>query len=951
MAESPESEWLVRPVVALIQPFLGKLTERFGQLKGLGEAEHALLLEAARTHLRNGAQARVSRVLLLELHAASLTGKLDAADETQRWEQFIALACTEPFSEHLRRRYPTLHERLATFCQLQMDAVLTLVERFIADREALGTLPGGPGGELRAISLGAGDSHRGGHTVARLDFERGSVMYKPRDVQVDIALEAFLERVLADRPPQERIRVPKVLAREGYGWAEFVEHRYCEGEAEFICFYRNLGHWLAVMRLVGGTDLHSENLVAQGPVPVVVDVESLFAPDTPASPSGRGQAVDIAAETIRTTVLRTGLLPLRATGLALAGVDISAAGALPGQQPKIPTPTIIGGGTDSARLGMTVMELPPTKNHPSPKPVLFQYWDQIVTGFRDLTARFRELDAARDITGLLRHFSGCEVRRILRPTQAYAEIGRMLWHPASMHDAPKALARARDVLRRNAEASPGAPTDPAVIDREIDDLLVGDVPVFTVRVDDALIEKIVAGWRSADLALEEMTIQGALVSAYLNDRVLPPRMQDPLKQPRGERLDARRRTLAAAMVRQMLDAGIRGSDGTVTWISPVLTEVGWVIRPLTADVYSGQGGVALALAEYLHEMKQGRVEEVEGLAAAVRGTLEVLRATEEKVPTQHIGAFLGVASQVWTWSSLHDLMGEPWMLERARARAEVLEKRMDEEDRLLEVLGGAAGVIVPMLNLSEQTGEARWLELAARAGRKLEDTATRDAMGARWSTSMFPEAIGGFAHGATGIGWALARLGLSAAGTEADRRRWLELADQAFAFEESLYRPEKGVWADVRRGSAVEYVNAWCHGSTGIGLAACDLYVRTGETRHLDVARRARAAGLNEGFGWSHTLCHGDLGLWELLDTERSIDPESTGPDREWMDTQLLSSLEERGPVGGLAREAFSPGLMPGLGGVIHLLLRMHPEQSLATPLLLGRYGQSLRQVRAARER
>jgi lantibiotic modifying enzyme len=233
----------------------------------------------------------------------------------------------------------------------------------------------------------------------------------------------------------------------------------------------------------------------------------------------------------------------------------------------------------------------------------------------------------------------------------------------------------------------------------------------------------------------------------------------------------------------------------------------------------------------------------------------------------------------------------------------------------------------------------------------LEDGATRDAVGARWATSMFPEAIGGFAHGATGIGWALARLGLSAAGTEADRQRWRELADQAFAFEESLYRADRGVWVDVRRGSAVEYVNAWCHGSMGIGLAAFDLYARTGEARYLDAARRARAAGLREGFGWSHTLCHGDLGLWELLDTARSLDPDDSGPDREWMDTQLLSGLEERGPVGGQAREAFSPGLMPGLGGVIHLLLRMHPEQSLTTPLLLGRYGQSLRQVRAARER
>lgn len=938
-AQSASSQDFARPVATLIEPFLATLAERLGRVKGLGEAERAIVLATADTALRNNAQTRVSRVLLLELHAAGMVGQLGTGDEQQRWEKFIELASTATYGEHLRRRYPALHERLATVCRLQLDAVLTLVEHFVADREALTSLPGRPGGEIRALSLGAGDSHRGGHTVARLDLTHGSVMYKPRSVQVDIALQSVLEHVLTGSPEQERIRVPRVLARDGYGWAEFVEHRYCEGDAELKLFYRNLGHWLAVMRLVGGTDLHSENLIAHGPVPVAVDVESLFSQDAPVPPSAMGHAVDLSAALIRGTVLRTGLLPIRADGLALAGVDISAVGALPGQQPKIQVPTIVDGGRATARLGMTAVELPRARNHPSPRPVLERYWDQIVAGFRELTAHLGKLDANRGITALLRVFSGSEVRRILRPTQAYAEIGRMLWHPASLHDENAAIARARDILRRNANAIPGAPTELAEIDREIGDLRAGDVPVFTSIVDDALIEKTVNAWRSADLPLEEMTIQGALVSAYLNERVLPPRRQIPTQRLHREQLDGRRRSFAARLVKQMSDAAIRGSDGTVTWISPVLTEVGWAIRPLTPDVYSGQGGVAVMLGEYLHEVRQRRADAVDGLEKLLSGALAVLKATEDHVPTQQMGAFLGLGSQVWTWSTLHELLGEAWMLERARARAEVLEQRMSEEDRHLELIGGSAGVIVPMLNLAEQTGEERWLRTAMAAAQKLESSAKHEEAGARWSTVMFPEAIGGFAHGATGIGWALARLGLSTAGTEADRKRWLALADRAFAFEESLYRPEAGNWADARKGSAVEFLTAWCHGSTGIGLAASDLYQRTRERRHLDVVRRAWAAGAREGFGWSHTLCHGDLGLWEMLNTGRLLDPDYNGPDREAMDAEILSSLEERGPVGGLAREAFSPGLMPGLSGVIHLLLRMHPEQRLPTPLLLSRCG------------
>ncbi|QSQ20782.1 type 2 lantipeptide synthetase LanM family protein [Pyxidicoccus parkwayensis] len=938
MAETPGSGWFERPVVKLVEPFLAGLGARLGAVRGLGAAERNVVCAAATARLNERAQLLLNRLLLLELHAATMTGRLDAPDERERWAQFLDLSCTTAFDEHLRRRYPTLYARLATLCQFHSDAVLTLAQRFAADREALVELPGAPGGELRALTLGAGDSHRGGQAVARLDLAYGTVMYKPRSVQVDSALESVLERIFDGTLDSERIRVPRVLARDGYGWTEFVEHRYCDGDAELSRFYRNLGHWLAVMRLVGGTDLHSENLVAHGPVPVVVDAESLFAPDPPVPPSQRGQAVDAAAELIRRTVLRTGLLPVRSSGLLMAGLDISAAGALPEQQPKVPVPTIVDGGTSAARLGMTEIELDVAKNHPSPKPVLSLYWDEVVGGFKDLTERLRRMDASVGAASLLSPFAGCEVRRVRRPTQAYVEVIRMLWHPASLHDEPTAMTRARDILRRNAEVTPGAPTEPSLLEQEVTDMLAGDVPFFTAHVDEALITETVAGWRSADFSLEEMTIQGTLVTAYLNELAPQPRDKVP-PSPKPERLDRRRRTLAATLVRQLQDAAVRGSDGTVTWISPVLAEHGWAIRPLEANVYSGQGGVAVCLAEYLHEVRHGRADEVAGVEDTLRGALVVLRATEDVVPTKRLGAFLGVASQVWTWSTLHDLLGEPWMLERARARARVLEQRMPEEDRLLDMLDGSAGVIVPLLNLAEQTGEERWLHVAVAAGRRLEDSATRDSEGARWCTSMFPEGIGGFAHGATGFGWALARLGLSGAGTEFERKRWLHLAERAFDFEESLYRQEPGNWLDARTGVGVRFLTNWCHGSTGIGLAACDLHVRTRESRHLDVATRACAAGLREGFGWSHTLCHGDLGMWELLNAGARLDPGALTPDHDAWDAAILSGLEEHGPVGGWSKDAFTPGLMPGMGGIIHLLLRMHPESHLASPLLLSRRG------------
>ncbi len=107
-----------------------------------------------------------------------------------------------------------------------------------------------------------------------------------------------------------------------------------------------------------------------------------------------------------------------------------------------------------------------------------------------------------------------------------------------------------------------------------------------------------------------------------------------------------------------------------------------------------------------------------------------------------------------------------------------------------------------------------------------------------------------------------------------------------------------------------------------------DLHRRTGDPAHLDMARRPhRAPAPPRGFGWSHTLCHGDLGLWEFLTSMDFGDPSDL--------SAVAAGLEQRGPVGGLAREAFSPSLMSGLSGVLHTLLRMHPAATLPNPLLL----------------
>jgi lantibiotic modifying enzyme len=120
----------------------------------------------------------------------------------------------------------------------------------------------------------------------------------------------------------------------------------------------------------------------------------------------------------------------------------------------------------------------------------------------------------------------------------------------------------------------------------------------------------------------------------------------------------------------------------------------------------------------------------------------------------------------------------------------------------------------------------------------------------------------------------------------------------------------------------------------GIGIAAADLLAREGGEGWQHVLRRAAEATAADGFGWNHTLCHGDFGAWELLERAWAAGLGPAGAHREALATQILTNLEEHGPVSGMARDAFSPGLLAGVGGVAYQLLRMHPDCDLPSVLL-----------------
>ncbi|MDQ3785861.1 MAG: type 2 lanthipeptide synthetase LanM family protein [Actinomycetota bacterium] len=923
----------------LVDPALARLARRLDRVAGLVATETAAVLDATKVALRDTLRRKVNRVLVLELNAARMTGRLTAPDPRGRWTEFVDTAAREEFWHGLHGRYPGLVDRLRVVVDNRCAAAGTFAERFAADRDDLRTLLDAEPGELRKADIGAGDSHRGGHAVTAVHCAGGTVMYKPRPTAVDARLAELLTALTGADPAHTRIRVPRVLVRDSYGWAEHVTHRHCTDDTELRAFYRGLGHWLAVMRLVAGTDLHAENIIAAGPVPVVVDCESVFTPRRPFPPTGAGEATDIAAELLNGTVLRTGLLPGRGAGLAWRGVDGSGMGMLPGEQPAIGLPELEGAGTDTARIVIRPQPLSPTENLPSPRPQLHRYWGEVLTGFEEMADRITALDHAGRLEPLLSRFADCVVRVVVRDSEAYAELARMLWHPTGLHDPAAAEAKAVTLLAKHSANTRG-PAGHEVYTAEVADLWAGDIPVFTSTPAEGWLHTpagTVCGpradqvalaldrWRAGDLDLERRVTRAALVSAYLNQGAEPDLHRMDPAEPDTRDLDTRRRALAAGLVRELGTHAVRGGDGTVTWFAPVLARSGWQTTPLPPDLYGGTLGVALLLAGYQAEATAGRADEVPEVARLLDGTLATARRTQRYWVDQGkatrrrpdpVGGYIGLGSQIWCWLTLerlgHDTLAEA--LELAEQVPAAL-----EASEAPDIVTGTAGVIVPLLALAHRTGDDRWTDLATRAGDRLAAEALRPTPGhACWPVLNWRDGIGGFGHGATGIAWALARLAETTGDTRHDN-----LVDAALAYEETWYDPRQGGWRDPRDPDSL--VAAWCHGAVGVGLAAADLHARGRIEEGL--LTRAVEATRRGGFRWTHTLCHGDMGAWELL---------ATTDDRTDLTTKVVTSLERDGLTTGLARDVYSPSMLSGSGGVAYQLLRMHPDCGLPSLLLPG---------------
>jgi type 2 lantibiotic biosynthesis protein LanM len=918
-----------------------------GPYRRLGDAVHTGL----ERQLLSWLSVHAARVLLLEfaVRGSSQDAVFDRwlapQASTARYDAFVDDLLAGGLAE-LLTEYCVLARVLTTTAELWAAATAELLRRFDAD-ESLLRSAFGLRGDVSSVTTSLSDPHRGMRSVTVLALDSGQrVVYKPRSLALEADWNALLGRLGALGAPV-RLREFRVLDRGDYGWAEYVESAPCQSAEAATRYFTRAGALLALVRTLGGTDCHADNLVAAGEHPVLVDGETLFAPRL-WGPTGVEGAHAIARRRVAESVLATYLLPVWSRTPHDAVFDGSAFGMDAAQQQALTRTRWVHVNEDRMRLERVPGDATPPALAGS-KGRVEEHERELVEGF---AAMHRFLARVRGTLLDGAHLRRAEVRFVHRSTSLYALVLERLRDPQLLRDGSVWSIEIEQlaVSALRAATADGRTGWIAIWNAERAAIERGDVPYFSVPaggVDLALAPgDLVPGWfeRSGyEVAIErlerldddDLALQIDLIRSALRSRSAkrPPRQT----RPRGAAPapgDARWVEAGLSMAHTVAAHAIAAEDGSTTWLPPLpshdaMRADGRSGHELIGDdLYEGAAGIGLFLAAAGSVGDDPRLSST--ALACVRPLLSDLDERGDEVAGRlGIGGLSGLASVVYGLVGMHALLGDGSLLDGARSAARLITTDRIAADTHLDVSSGAGGALLGLLALHAAGGGG--LDGAAACGERILAALEPAPHGGLAARTLGGRPLSGFAHGAAGLAYALCRLQ-----RETGDSRLADAASQLVAFERGVYSARHRNWPDLRFPESPHFATGWCHGAPGIARSRLATLPELGD--EVTLAELARALELTLAVGGSEPddLCCGLFGRVDTLAVvgERLGRPDVVRHGRElaWAAVQAGDYALRLPSVGALVPR----GLFQGLSGIGYTLLRLGEPAALPDVLVLG---------------
>lgn len=381
------------------------------------------------------------------------------------------------------------------------------------------------------------------------------------------------------------------------------------------------------------------------------------------------------------------------------------------------------------------------------------------------------------------------------------------------------------------------------------------------------------------------------------------------------------------------------------------------------DLYGGTAGIAWFLGHIAPFDSSGAFAgtAAQAMIAAIAGARKSLHSSTFSLLSGSTGTALA-AIEVADRLKLVRLRRSALLLVRKTCEL-IAQEPMHEVD----LIGGAAGIIVGLLAIHRRCGDPILLETCRMVSERLLQRGRHEWWGSSWSETDTLPALCGLGHGMSGVGWALAEMAWAT-----DEERYLAAAREAFRYERSWFSPQRCAWPDLRDpkeqsiadGTWPGWMTAWCHGALGIGAVRLRLYESSGDMTALAEASAAIQAarllvmqagvGLKAGQVGDVTLCHGLGGAAELLLLAYEVFAVHDHLRAARQVGRLCLSVFARNGqkwTYGLRGAEHVPGLFLGLAGIGTTLLRLHDPSVIGSPLLPGRLPPSILAATSSRHK
>lgn len=889
------------------------------------------------------------RTLIHELRQSKSKGELEGEDVSEEYEYFVDEVIGEEWRRGLCGKYPVLErsveEAVAMSAQLYAEAVNRLRE--VADAVTERICEGKTFTHITGIEGDIADSHKGGKSVLRISLDNGmTIIYKPHSLENEKVFQELLQ-ALGEKCGIDMYRMKRVEGA-GWGFSECVKHKECACQEEMERYYRRMGVCIFAFYLLGTNDIHSENIIAHGEYPVLVDLENIMsAPET-------FEASDIIEKVqmfLHTSVLYSGVLPSCKWVQDGGNVNVSGIGGKGGSRMPFKVPRVVNGRTSDIQIQYVHPVLESDYNTPviqgtpsGPE----RYLVYITAGFRAAYAwAAHNKEELADRTRPLKHV---ESRYLLADTQRYVMCQNSSYHPALLTDGARRQIYLYTMwYGRNIESD----RDRRIVEWEVRDLLKHDIPFFyfisseknLYHADgnklegyfhrtsyEMLLEKIGSlndSDMSNQLELIEMTI---VLQSHVENELMNGEAEE--YSSCGEEFDSAGKEklleMAACIGERLLAGAVDFGNDDKGWYMACVTTDGslsWMIQPADMYLYSGIMGIAV----YFHLLfKYTGGEKFEKAALQLDRQLfantDRMRASgTDGLPT---GIYNGESSIVYGYLYLYKASGKEEYLEYARRHGEIV-ARCARKDKNYDLLDGLAGAVHAFLLLHGCTGEGTWLMAAEETAGRLLEAAIETCEGLCWKNGLSEAALLGMSHGNAGIMTAFAAL-YEVSG----KQEYLDASRLSILYEDACYDSNLKNWTDFRAKEGVDRQQAdtvaWCHGAGGILLSRIMASKSTaGVLKNIMEPDIKRASDklvekcVREGM----CLCHGSMGNLLMLQEYCKYIKNETPKRYKWRNVQYVYERLKGGLSQLLPQEKYNPGLMSGYAGIGYALLGIYDDK------------------------